>query len=138
MSGRTSKYVLDSSLGTVTTTPKSHITHPSPKELEAALNEENKAKSKIIHVRSKDFSDLMERFSASKHNDGTATMLAAQKPHDVSGIKFRKRPKEKLKTDINKNGLIARADCSMEEEHMNTAQSPQQQNIVKTKCCSVV
>ena len=132
-SGRSAKYLLDS---TLTATPKPQ---PSTKELEAALNEENKAKSKIIHVRSKDFSDLMERFSSSKHNDGTGTALPVQKPHDVSGVKFRKRPKDKLKPDINRNGLIAREDCSIEDtENINTAQSPQQQNIVKTKCCSVV
>ncbi|KAK2164599.1 hypothetical protein LSH36_61g05005 [Paralvinella palmiformis] len=111
---------------------------PSNKDMEAALNEENKARSRIIHVRSKDFSDLMERFSASKHKDSGTTVLPMQRPHDVSGIKFRKRPKDRIKTDINKNGLIAHADCSMEEEQANTAQNPQQQNIVKTKCCSVV
>ena len=134
-SSRSNKYVVDSS---VTTGTSPQPATPSNKDMEAALNEENKARSRIIHVRSKDFSDLMERFSASKHKDSGTTVLPMQRPHDVSGIKFRKRPKDRIKTDINKNGLIAHADCSMEEEQANTAQNPQQQNIVKTKCCSVV
>ena len=93
-----------------------------------ALNEENKARSRIIHVRSKDFTDLMDKFSSKDDS------LAFAKKE--MGVKFRRRPKDKMKMDINRNGLIARADCTLSEDEAKDQE--QQQNVVKTKCCSVV
>ena len=90
-----------------------------------ALNIENKSRSRIIHVRSKDFTDLVARF---KGKDADAAFL--KEP----GTKFRRRPKQKLKTDINKNGLVvAHADCSLSD-----SENTNQQNVAKTKCCSVI
>ena len=93
-----------------------------------ALNIENKARSRIIHVRSKDFTDLVQRF---KGSDSDAYHL--REP----GMKFRRKPKQKLKTDINRNGLVAHADCSLSDNETKD-QTSQQQNVAKTKCCNVI
>ena len=94
------------------------------------MNEENKARAaRIIQVRSKDFSDLVERFAASGGKDDA---MAAK---DVSSSsKLRRRSKDKIKTDINRNGLITRSDGEMAQ--LETIR--QEQNVVKTKCCSLV
>ena len=126
LNSRSSKYVVDS--GSVT--PKSSRRANTHKDVEA-LNEENKSRSssgsRIIHVRSKDFSDLMEKFTPEKE---------ASCHKKDAGVKFRRRPKDKIKMDINSNGLIAHADNSLSEEESKDHE--QQQNVAKTKCCSVI
>jgi hypothetical protein len=92
-----------------------------------SMNEENKNRSRIIHVRSKDFSDLMDRFKTKDDGSGT-------RDH----VKFRRRPKDKVKTDINRNGLIAHADGELTEMEAQGQQNSLAQTTVKTKCCSLV
>ena len=75
----------------------------------------------VIHVRSKDFSDLMERFTPDKNK----------------GVKFRRRPKSNgaLKVDINRNGLISADDDEVGDmQH----ESCTVQTVNTTKCCSVI
>lgn len=92
-----------------------------------ALNEENKARSQIIHVRSKEFTDLMDKFSSSNKEELLPAGFGKRE-----AIKFRKRSKDKLKMDINRNGLVAHAEPAEEEEQQ------QKNNVIKTKCCSVI
>ena len=95
------------------------------------LNEENKARTHVIHVRSKEFSDLMDKFrpGASDRDDSSSTSSKA------SGIKFRRRAKDK-KMDINRNENDAARnedmDCDMDMSGHTRTQVP------KAKCCSVV
>ena len=118
LTSRGSKYVVGDS--SENNTPKRM---GSTKSEIDALNEENKARTRVIHVRSKEFTDLVDRF-----NSGKEEISQLKEP----GVKFRRRPKDKMKTDINRNGLIARADGEVES---NTGQEG---NVVKTKCCSLV
>ncbi len=122
LTSRSSKYVVgDSSANT----PKR--TGSTKSEIDA-MNEENKARTQVIHVRSKEFTDLVDRFNAGK--DETHTVSTLKEP----GVKFRRRPKDKIKTDINRNGLIACADGELLEMDVKK----QETNVVKTKCCSLV
>ena len=84
-----------------------------------ALNKENQSRSRVIQVRSKDFSDLMTRFSHSKQQQKSGS---------------RRRNKDKLRTDINCNGIIT-ANSS---EKMGGRCVSDQTVTVKTKCCSLV
>ena len=117
MSSR-SKYVVDTA-GSATP-PKGHTTTPDVN----MLNEENRQRgARIIHVRSKDFTDLVQRFSN------------ARESNKETAVKFRRRSKDKLnRVDINRNGLIARADGEVMEMDIKKNDV----NVVKTKCCSLV
>ena len=128
ITSRSSKYLVESSPNT----PRAGIS-PLATDVDA-LNEENKARTKIIHVRSKEFSDLMDRFGSTGKNDNSSTVSSKE-----SQVKFRRRSKEKMKTDINRNGLIAKSDGELTE-----GEAREQQNrvvhsgVVTTKCCSLV
>ena len=131
INSRSSKYLVESSPNT----PRSQ-SGQSGSDVDA-LNEENRARTRIIHVRSKEFSDLRDRFSNSHKSDPS---LGCREPHS----KLRRRSKDRIKTDINRNGLIARTDGSFSEMDASSQQhDPQTQNIVQsgvvtTKCCSLV
>jgi SNF-related kinase len=86
-----------------------------------ALNEENKACT-LIHVRSKDFTDLMDKFSTSNQENNACIK---------NELKLRqKKSRDKLKVDINRNGLVS-AMPSDAPPVPATA-------VIKTKCCSVI
>jgi hypothetical protein len=92
-------------------------------------------KHKVIHVRSKDFSDLMDRFTPSKPpaSSSSANTAAAQP-------KFRRRAKSNGKVDINRNGLISApaSDADASDLHRDLAQCNSVQTVTSTKCCSVI
>ena len=81
------------------------------------MNKENQSKGRVIHVRSKDFSDLMTRFSHSKQQ---------QKESHIGKCP---RRRGKIRTDINKNvqpeSVVGR--CMVDPV-----------SNVQTKCCSLV
>ena len=89
-----------------------------------ALNKENKDRNCVIHVRSKDFNDLMTRFSNNKH-----------KQNDKS-VSSRRRNKDKIRTDINCNGIINH--CANRSDHMAGRCVTDHVTTVTTKCCSLV
>lgn len=135
LNSRSSKYLLESSPNT----PRSGLSQSDIN----TLNEENKARTRIIHVRSKEFSDLMDRFGSSKKSDSGSS--SGSKEHQS---KLRRRSKDKIRTDINRNGLITRGDGGFSDVDPKNRQEsgldPQQQNsvvqsgVVTTKCCSLV
>ena len=131
LTGKSGKYLVESSANN--TTPKS--SGSSNKDV-CTMNEENKARNaRIIHVRSKDFSDLVERFATSGAGSGKGEENSTIAARDGSSSgKLRRRSKDKIKTDINRNGLIARSDGDLAQ--LETIR--QEQNVVKTKCCSLV
>ena len=128
LTSKSGKYLVESSANN---TPNSG----SGNKDVSTMNEENKARSaRIIHVRSKDFSDLVERFATSGAGSGKEENLSSTSKEGSSSGKLRRRSKDKIKTDINRNGLIARSDGELAQ--LETLR--QEQNVVKTKCCSLV
>ena len=128
LTGKSGKYLVESSANN---TPNSS----SGNRDVSTMNEENKARNaRIIHVRSKDFSDLVERFATSSAGSVKEENATTAAKDGSSSGKLRRRSKDKIKTDINRNGLIARSDGELAQ--LETLR--QEQNVVKTKCCSLV
>ena len=97
-----------------------------------ALNTENVFQMHVIHVRSKCFTDLVDRFSAGDQDDPDAvvssvTLLTAKEPT----AKVRRRHRDKIKTDINCNGVSSLMNNEV------TSDVPQDIRVV-SKCCNVV
>lgn len=118
-----SKYVVENSLST----SQSDIRF-SEKDVEK-LNEENKQRTRI-HVRSNEFTNLVERFAFSKCSEKSIQVLKHSDP------KLKKRSKDKIKTDINSNGVIL--SCNNLDKGINYMRSQDTNVTVKTKCCSLV
>ena len=97
------------------------------------LNEENVFQMHVIHVRSKVFTDLVDRFSAGDQDDvddvvSSSIPLTPKEPT----AKVRRRHRDKVKTDINCNGVIpsiAGSDASVDV--------PQNTRVI-SKCCNVI
>ena len=161
-SGRSAKYrvtdngdsiISNSSMSVCSATPRT--ARKQHQEDTLALEDEYRARctstGQVIHVRSKDFSDLMSRFTASKAQS-TLSNHTNNKDYNNKAVKFRRRPKNNvtseknnaLKVDINRNGLIHRGHqrLSEEEEEEYIPPPPPPSGIVQatntTKCCSVV
>ncbi len=133
LTSRGSKYLVESSANNAVPCKNGRN---SPKDI-SCMNEENKARNaRIIHVRSKDFSDLVEKFTNSPRNSSGSLKEDSLTTSEgsIASIKMRSKSKDNIKTDINRNGLINRLDSEMSPiETMR-----KDQNVVQTKCCSLV
>ena len=113
-----------------------YIVNPEPTEKDVdALNNENVFQMHVIHVRSKCFTDLVDRFSAGDQDDppdavvvSSVTLSPTQKEPTA---KIRRRHRDKIKTDINCNGISSLTNNKVE------CAVPQDTRVV-SKCCNVV
>ena len=97
------------------------------------LNDENVFQMHVIHVRSKVFTDLVDRFSAGDQDDADDVVSSSipLTPKEPTA-KVRRRHRDKVKTDINCNGVIP----SMAGSDVN-ADAPQNTRVI-SKCCNVI
>ena len=100
-----------------------------------AMNEENKQRSHVIHVRSKDFTDLMHRFNK---KDEKIESSSSSNKDSKNTAKPRRRSKDKMKMDINRNGI--KSDM-MDTTGNSETEAPSGGDAMltpKTKCCRLI
>ena len=108
---------------------------PTSKDIDT-LNDENVFQMHVIHVRSKCFTDLVDRFSAGDQDDpdDVVTSMTQLTPKEPTA-KVRRRHRDKIKNDINCNGVIP----SVTSNDMSADEHVTSQNIrVVSKCCNVI
>lgn len=91
------------------------------------LNRENRPRSRVIHVRSNDFSQLVDKFSTSA--DDKASVAVPD-----TGLRQRSRGEGSFKIDINRNALNSLNQSSNRDD----SGEKQTASTMKTKCCSLV
>lgn len=94
-----------------------------------SLNRENRPRSRVIHVRSNDFSQLVDKFSTSSSDDKAG---AAAGPD--TGLRQRSRGEGSFKIDINRNALNSLNQSS----NRHDSGEKQTASTMKTKCCNLV
>lgn len=96
------------------------------------LGRENRPRSRVIHVRSNDFSSLVDKFSPTVEEDVPKSAGAAQPDR---GLRQRSKGSA-LKTDINRNALNS---LNQSGDHLDSGEKPSSASTTaKTKCCSLV
>lgn len=96
------------------------------------LGRENRPRSRVIHVRSNDFSSLVDKFSSTVEEDAPKSADTAQPDRGL-----RQRSKGSApKTDINRNALNS---LNQSGDHLDSGEKPSTASTpAKTKCCSLV
>ena len=94
------------------------------KELEAS-NQENRSHSLVIHIRSKDFNSLVDKFSGISDSEHDKSL-------ESSGSNLRQRTTQVNKIDLNRNALSSQNPSSTKDSNAKEG------NFKKSKCCSVV
>ncbi|CAH1779722.1 unnamed protein product [Owenia fusiformis] len=117
LASRGSRYIVDSCTGT----PKGSFRGYYMTQDVETMNLENRYQTKVIHVRSKDFSDLQEKFRC-KEDQGSVSDTGTYY------VKLRKRQRNRSKTDVNRNSHSEKSDTEVA-----LVRKPPQ-----TKCCSLV
>ena len=144
LSSKSSKYLVEAPNASPTVVIADSTN--TPKDV-ADMNEENRYRTKVIHVRSKEFSDLLETFGREKErlredNNQVPRTTPSPTPNSAetaathsNSNKVKRRSRDKIKTDINKNGLKGSVI-----ENKNPPELCQQGvlNRPTTKCCSLV
>lgn len=124
LTSRSSKYLVDSN----NTTPL------STNRDSGIVETENKVNARIIHVISREFSDICEKFSRENSlKEESVSVCSADCTINQSRPNSKRRSRDKIKVDINSNGLEPSSPVPNPQEGATIIRDP-----VTTRCCNVL